>query len=376
MRDLLPSEGVVIPAASTVDEMYDRIVAGSHRFAARVDVLLNREVILENVPIVSGSVSFNRRGRILSSFNVSTVDPLRLPAGPDDPFSPFGYELQIFRGVKGGGGEILAPLGVFPIQDSSIDGVTLLTSIAGMDRSQLISDALFEDAVQIVEGSNVITAIQLLVEDAVPGLEFLFPSTTFLTPLLTYAPGDDRLAAIHEMARSIGHEFLFDGLGRCVLRPEPSLQSEPVGVMSEGVNLIASTLSLNRGPAVNRVVATSNNASTGESFRGVATDDDPGSATQYGGQFGKKVHALQSAYFASDAHCQAAADAYLAGNLGVAVTTRVTCLIDARRETSDVVQVNVSTLGIDQLHIVDEMTIGLAATDVMTASIRAQGTVT
>ncbi len=50
----------------------------------------------------------------------------------------------------------------------------------------------------------------------------------------------------------------------------------------------------------------------------------------------------------------------------------VSTVPNPRIETSDVGLVSCSRLGLDELHIIDGQTISLAATDVMTANVRAQ----
>lgn len=355
-----------------VDSAFEAIIAGSHQVATRVDVLFNREAIAEGLPATDGSVTADRTAAIMSSCSVEIADPLRVPVAADDILTPYGYELRVWRGVTVPGGSLMAPLGVFPIQRSSVDGTTLLSSITGQDRSKLVSDAIFEDTYQIAAGTNYATAIQAVIEAGASGLTFLFPSTTFTTPLLTFGPDDNRWDVVRNMARNIGNEILFDGLGRCVMRAEPSFQDTPVGEISEGVNMLSATFDLDREPAHNRVVATSSNSSLDQVFRGVATDNDPASPTYYFGPFGKKARPYSSPFLASNAQCESAAAAILASNLGVAKAVSVSALTDPRREPSDVVRVRRAALGLDELHIIDKLTIGLSAGDSMSAVVRSQ----
>jgi len=182
MRDVI-TFGTVELGASTAIDVFDRIVAGPHQIATRCDVVFDGAVIEEDLPIVSAAITYDRTAaRLASVSNLIVEDPTRLPGVAGDRLSPYGYELRLWRGVQVGAGQLMAPLGVFPIQQSSMDAVAKQTAVTAVDRSQRISDSRFPDVYSVTAGTNYATAIQDLIESVVPGLEFLFPSTTFTTP--------------------------------------------------------------------------------------------------------------------------------------------------------------------------------------------------
>jgi hypothetical protein len=379
-------------------------VAGSHQVVSRCDVLFDREVIAEGVNLVDGRIDYDRTAAHLARLDALFAEPTRVPVAADDILTPYGYELLVWRGVRlgaasttdpfltDGGGEVLTdeygnpltvgsvvvegsvemvPLGVFPIQTSDVDGITLSSAIVAEDRSRLVSDARFEDVYQIAAGTNYATAIEELIDDGVSGLEFLFPSVTFTTPLLTFAAQDDRWEAAQTMAKSIGHELLFDGLGRVVLRPEPTFTADPDATVAEGVNMVSVNVKLDRVTAYNKVIATSVNAANGAQYRGEAADLDPASPTYYDGPFGRKPRFFASEFLASDEQCETAAASILASNLGVARSVDFSAVPDPRLECSDVVRVVRSALALDELHIIDSLSIGLGADGGMSARSRA-----
>lgn len=353
----------------SASEAFARTIALSHEFETSVDVLLDRVVVEAGLAVVDGTIAYDRGAARLARLDSCTfADPLRVPTGPDDILTPYGYELRAWRGIPG---ELL-PLGTFPIQQSKVGAVDLLTVVSAMDRSQLVSDARFEDDYQVAAGTNYATAIEDLIDAGVPDLEYLFPSVSFTTPLLTFAAQEDRWEAAQRMARSIGHEILFDGLGRCVMRPEPTFDTEPVATIAVGSNMIDAAVSLDRTNAYNKVIAFSTNASTGAQYRGEATDDDPESPTFYDGPFGRKPRFYSSEFIASNAQAQSAASAILASNLGVAKSVDFSAVPDPRLECSDVVRVTCPSLGLDDLHIIDTLTIGLGPEAPMTGMSRAQ----
>lgn len=352
----------------SASDAFSRVIAKSHQSVTRADILFDRSVIAQGVAVVDGRISYDRTAARLAALDCTIADPVRIPTSSSDVLTPFGYEVRVWRGIAG---ELL-PLGTFPIQSSAVGAIDLLTSIRALDRSQLVSDARFEDDYQIVAGTNYATAIEDLISDGVDGLEFLFPSITFTTPLLTFAAQDDRWEAAQKMARSCGMEILFDGLGRCVMRPEPTFDTTPVATIAVAANMIDSAVSLDRATAYNRVIAVSSNAGTGDQYRGVATDDDPASPTYYFGPFGRKPRFYASEFIASDAQAESAAAAILASNLGVAKTVNISAVPDPRLECSDVVQVTCPELDLDDLHIIDTLTIGLGPEEPMTGTVRAQ----
>ena len=351
---------------------FAQVVAGSHQVATRVDVLFDREVIFEGIAVTSGQIDYDRNAARLARLSLTVADPLRLPVAADDILTPFGYELGVWRGLMLPTGAELIPLGVFPIQQSAVDGVTLVSSITAEDRSRLVSDARFEDDYQIAAGTNYVTAIQSMIEAGVDGLTYLFPSTTFTTPLLTFAAQEDRWEKAQEMTKSLGNELLFDGLGRLTMRPEPTFTATPVATIAEGANMTAASVALDRVGAYNRVIATSANASTTTVFRGVATDNNPASPTYYFGPFGKKPRFFASEFLASDVQATSAAASILTANIGVANSVDFGVLPDPRLECSDVAQITRTALGLDDLHIIDTLTIGLGADSGMSGTSRTQ----
>lgn len=403
---------------------WDRVIYGPHLIAHRVDVLFNREVVYTGLPITAGEVIFNRNDATLAQCTVQVSctaddDPRLLPtASAGGVLSPYGYELQVWRGItyhadrrpeqtivvvgdsvprftESGttrlteSGTIrvtegsttssmtipaaevddeLMPLGVFPIQRASFDGVTLLATVSGADRSQLVIDARLEADYVIAAGTNTATAIQALITAGVGGIEFAFQSTTNLTPAIVLPAGADRWEEAQKMARDIGCELSFDGLGRCVLRSEPGAQTDPVVTLStgEGRELTAVSLVLDREPAYNRVIATGENSTNAAVYRGVATEDDPVSPSFYSATgFGRKPRFYFSPFIASDEQAASAAAAILRSTSGVERGLSFEALPNPALEPGDVVRVICPSLDIDELHIIDAFSIGLTADALM-----------
>lgn len=339
-------------------------VLTSHTIATRVDVLYGGTTIFTDLAVVAGTVTQDRTAKNLATLNITLAEPLRIAA--TDGLSPYGYELAVWRGIAyPDGTSELAPLGVFPIQTSQL-GEDLATAVTAKDRSQTVSDARFEDDYQIVASTNFGVAIQALIVAGAPSISCSFAGTGFVTPLLTLGAQSDRWDAAQGMARSIGCEIYFDGRGVCILRPEPTADVTPSWSIVEGNGgaLLDAHISLDRGPAYNRVIALGENAdNTAVVPRGVATDDNPISPSYYYGPFGRKPRFYASPFLKDNTQAASAAQAVLDSQLGVARALDLLTLPNPALEPGDAVRVTSSVLDVDEVHVVDTITIGLTAGD-------------
>lgn len=346
----------------------------SHTVATRADVLFDRVVIATGLPLVSGSITYDRNAAVLAS-GTAVFAETDVSLGPSDPLTPFGYEVQIWAGASFPDADDIVSMGVFPIQQTQVAGIGLSTTVTLLDRAQLVIDARFEDDYAIAAGTNYADAIEALITDGVNDLEYVFTSTTFTTPLLVFDSQSDRWEAAQSMARSIGCELFFDGLGRCVLQPEPDVVTITASidvVEGEGGVLVDAALALDRAPAFNKVIAFSENASTGDQYRGEATDSDPSSPTYYLGPFGKKPHFFGSPFLTSNAQCDTAAAAILASNLGVARSLNFDLVPNPVVEPSDGVLLTRTALDINEIQLIDKYTFGLGAAGTMRCDTRAK----
>lgn len=350
--------------------LFDRMIRRSHTLASTVDVLYNRAPVLRGVNVLGGSVRYDRTASILASCSITFAEPTRIPTGPSSVLTPYGYELMVRRGITYADGTTeTVGLGVFPIQTSSV-GDELVGSVTASDRAQLVADAKLEDDRVIVAGTNYGTAIRDLIDAAVPGLVYRFTATTFTTPDLVLEAGADPWAKAQEMAKSVGAWLYFDGDGAVVLRPEPTLTGAvPVWTFDEGPTgvLLAAAVKLDRGSAYNRVIVTGENSSTGL-VRGVATDTT--SAIAYDSGFGRKPKFIKSDLVSTVAQAEAMAAADIAGTRGISRSVTISAVPHPALEPGDPVLIKRAELDLGDVHIIDAMTIGLAASDPLSADTR------
>ena len=82
---------------------FARAVATSHQIVTRVDVLFDRQVIVEDVDLLDGTITFDRTAARLASLDVTLLDPLRIPTGPADVLTPerlfeaYQSDLHVFK---------------------------------------------------------------------------------------------------------------------------------------------------------------------------------------------------------------------------------------------------------------------------------------
>jgi hypothetical protein len=337
----------------------------------------SRAVILTGAGYVEleiddGSVTLDRtaasRGRVDLTI---TGKPELVPDLPDDLLMPYGNEVLVQRGFE----DELVSLGIFRLEDLEIEdaasGIGLTTSAD--DRSKLIIDAAFEDTYQVAAGTNIGTAIAQVIFDAYPGVVMDFATTEMLTPALTAEAGDDRWDFAQGLAEAAGMVLYFDGAGVLVLRPAPVIGS-PVFSIAEGEGgvLLGARRSIARGDAPNRVIVTGENVTeTGPIPRGVATDDDPLSPTYYHGRYGHVPFFYSSEKITDDAQAAHVAEVILAQKRGITEQVTFDSLVNPALEPGDAVQITRERTGINQVHMIDTITIPLSPSGTMSGTTRA-----
>jgi hypothetical protein len=369
-------------------------ILGSHVTYTTATVLdQGTEVVTLNV--LSGTVTLDRLAAVRArcDIEVATTDPTStaddlIPTLATDPLTPYGFEIAVRRGVLYPDGTTeTVGLGVFGIQQVTVEEPGLTARIVGLDRAQRVIDARFTDNFYVPSGETYEEAIQAVIEgqfldddsfagDGVTGLSFDFVTTGHTTPALAFDGELDRWEQVQTMARDVGCDLFFDGDGVCVMRPEPSpTASQVVATIVDGETgtLTEVAVDLDRSPSHNWVIATGENASNGAVYRGEAFDNDPASPTYVAGRFGSKPLFYQSPFFTSNAQAQLAAEARLLRELGIARQLILGFAPNPALEPGDVVQVNRDRVGlVDEIHVLETVTVALGAEGGMSATTRSQ----
>src|SRR5688572_12631331 len=85
---------------SDVEAAFAQVVLGTHEISVLGEVLYGGEVLDVTVPLQGGQVDYDRGAARLARASVQIADPVRLPLDSADVYTPFGYELRLWRGVK------------------------------------------------------------------------------------------------------------------------------------------------------------------------------------------------------------------------------------------------------------------------------------
>lgn len=350
----------------------------SHDLATEVTVLRDGDELLTIASAIDGGVTLDATAATRGRLDLTIVDDGTLGLVPllaSDPLAPYGNELHVKRGIILAGTPELVGLGVFRIDDLTVDDTPagLQLRVAGQDRSARIIDARFEDPYQVAAATNYTTAISDVLLAAWPSMPYSFTATTSTTPALVAAEGDDRWKFAQDMAASIGMTLYFDGDGTCILRPVTSVSNTPVATFAEGVDGVLLTVSRKwtRQGAFNRVIATGENTGQGTPSRGVATDDNPLSPTYYFGPFGKVPRFYVSPFITTDAQASSAAAAILSRELGTTQQLSLGAIVNPALEPDDVITVTREISGVGENNTLDSITIPLSAEGQMSASTRA-----
>lgn len=359
---------------------FQAAIGGPHKLAVQATVI-DQAGNETQVPIVDGTVTLDQQAAVRGRCDVTVlVDPDNDTLGivPDTAGSllaPYGNEIRLARGVQfPDGTNELVNLGVFRIQETEVTDQAggMQVRISGFDRAQRFIDARFEEPLQIPAGQNYATAIGDLLQAAWPDVPTLFTATTLTTPSIIAQEGDDRWSLAQSMATSIAMSLHFDGDGVCVLTPD--VLSDPVFTLTEGDDgaLLTAGRRWTRESTYNRVIATGENTGETTPVRGVATDDNPASPTYYFGPFGKVPRFYASPLLITDDQCAAAALTILNKELGTTQQVNFGAFVLPQLEPGDTVRITRERAGIDEDHVIDQLTLPLAAAGSMTGSTRAR----
>lgn len=363
---------------------FQSALLNSHTVLDRVEVLSGGVVVRTLDTVVAGSVTINKKGNVRRSCQVSIVDDGTLvPAvAGTGTLAPLGNELRLWRGVRWYAGatatDELVPLGTFRISATKISdtGRGLSIDVTGYDRSRAIGRNRYLDPYTIAAGTDYVTAIKNLILDRRPTTTFAFPAVgtiTSTTPQVVITSTDDPWKVASDLAEAVGYELFFDALGVCTMRREPDPTTAPVvWTYAEGASAILLSAERVLDDQYGYNVGVYTGTSPYGNVRGIARDTNPASPTYYLGPYGSVPIFDQSNLVTDQSGVDAAATALLNKNIGVTDTVAFTAVANPAHDVSDVVQITRLRAGIQQLHVLDVVRVGLGAKTSLAATTRAR----
>lgn len=373
-----------------VSAAFTDAIQRDHKIAVQVDVqtsagvLLRRLTGLKSAPfpgtvpaVTGGTVTLDQTAAIRARADLQLFDDGTLelvPTGAGSLLAPYGNQLIVRRGLVHTTGRVeLVRLGTFRIEDTDVEESAdgLLIQVSGLDYAAIVIDAKTETPMEIADGTTIEAAILALVAPALPVLVTDMPATGFTTPKLVAEEGSDPWELAQRIARAAGLTLYFDQDAVLTLRTPPA--GSPVRTISEGVNgvLLRASRRWTRVGAKNRMIATGENTGEATPVRGVWTDTDPASPTQYGGPFGRVPEFFNSQIIQTADQADQAAAAEGAKVRGTTQEVSFGALVDPTLEPGDIVHIKRARAGIDENHVLDTVTIPLAPDGALDSRTRA-----
>lgn len=349
-------------------------IRGSHTVYSYVDVIApdqesRRLLVIDGEVNVDRTAQYRRAGRI----DCIDVDGSFVPDGNQGILTPFGTEIRPYRGVKYADGTIeVYPLGVFRLSSASFHEASSRGGNAGIrislnmfDRSRVVARDKFISTYTIDGGTNIVTAIKLIIARTFPDAEYDAVSTTLTTTSpKVYTSQDDPWTAASDLAKSIGCELYFDVHGWVVIAPPTDIDALPNPDFSyiegPGCTMLDLTAEYKDEPGFNGVIV--EGGSTGDELppvRAEAWDMEPSSPTYRYGPYGEVPQMVSDTNVKFQADAQAMADALLKGYIGFSAALSISSWTNPALEAGDVIQVERQSMNITGLYAVDSFSVPL-----------------
>lgn len=352
--------------------------------------------------------------RVVISSTTTTIDNGIVPDDAFDILAPFGNELRLWRGIEvqvpnpSTYGELgttyatyadlaalvdsygvisqtneyavqdeLVPLGVFVITSVDIEEIEggVKITVEGQDRSLRISRNRWTDTYTVAAGTNVVTAIQQLLENRWDDVQTSFASTTETTTKAVFGTqtDNDPWKDAQKIAKSNGLNLFFDGDGICRLEPTPTYQ-EASPVESYEENEEAMVLNVKRSLSVEQtfsgVIALGSNSDGDTVARAEVWDDDPESPTYRYGKFGSVPRFFESPLIHTNQTAKKVAAALLEKSKGAQESISWSQITDPSLESGDLIKLKNTATKVNNRIIIDRLTIPLAAQTPMSCIAR------
>jgi hypothetical protein len=360
MRPLRNSAGV---------ELAPALLRQSHQRVARVSVL---DDLFNPLPglVFTGELGHTLDGQVSQDVGKLVRRSLSLtlanPGGvwtPDGPGDPFWWDklISVERGVRAGGLDYLAPMGVFLIDTPAVSGNVL--AISGADRLDRALRSKFTEPESITAGTRVGVAIRGILEDAGVGTTqwTVDDGGATLGATRYYEPDEERMSAAKTLATDFSLEVYADATGYIVIRPKVDPATLAASwLFSAGAD--STTLEVSkqwsRDRFYNRVVAIGESAE-GVPVRGNAAITDLASPLRVGGTMGDRLYTHKSAMITTVSQANAVAASLLWEHALIEEELEVQHVPHPGLEAGDGVRIVDVPSHTDDVYMVDSITIPL-----------------
>lgn len=365
----------------TVTDAFLRTLKGSHRIAVRARVVTGFQtgsapVTAADLEVVDGLVTLDGKADARASLNLTVSPTTGWPIFDTDPLAPYGNEIFVERGVWYNATTVeYVPLGYFRIQAADQDSADRgPINVTGVDRMQAIIEARLLAPRQYLSGTTFSQIVDDLVLEIYPSAVINYDDATNLSTLTrTIISDDDRYGLLRDLGKARGKLIYFDGAGVLqIVSPPPQNVVVYEIELGAGGTLVDLRRALSRDGTYNAAVALGEGGDTDTPFRGVALDDNPASPTYFYGRFGQVPQFFSSPFVNSQAQADAAAQAILAGSLGLPYSISAEAVVNPALEPFDVVRFAFSYAEAAQIHVLDVVRIPLSEQPTLSVETRQQ----
>lgn len=354
------------PLGSPFSEALDAQTA----FAKEIEIIATRGGQSALLTPVSGSITQDARRSMRwdASFQIAAdVGDVSIPVVPGDLLTPFGTVVSIRLGLElADGSKSLVPSGVFFLQqeDVAISGSQRVLRVVLVDLANRLASYRFEWPTTVVAGTDLATAVNVIVQDRLgtsPGLP-----ATGLTLTRDWVFGleaeKDPWRELNDLVKSFGYRIWYDRSGMLRLDQEPI--PSPLAAIPFGGELTITGAFDHRPPNV--IVARGEASDDTPPIQAVAMDLDPSSPTYAGAVPGGSDYGRVTRYFASpllttQAQADQAAFSILASEVARPAAWTVSKAYDPEVDPDDVLTIPLTPSVILPL-LVDSVTIDIAGT--------------
>lgn len=314
---------------------------------------------------VDGAANFQRS---LSNLVIADATGALVPTVATDLFSvTSANELQVWSGMLVNGVPEILLQGIFGLAGADIDdsGGGLTITLSAFDRSRKYSRAKLTAPYKINNGTNVLTAINDLIQFIRPNVMAVLSADPGHTlPYQLLDEGTDPWEACLGFAASIGFEMFFNYDGTIILRKvqdpnDKTLASVWTYAEGETSTLISVKRGMSNEEAFNGQVVTGENPYNITPARGEAWDTDPTSPTYYLGPYGKVPEFFHDEKISTNSQALAAATARLNLRKGATELMEFEIVPNHAHEVGDVVTITRARSKVNSTYILDKFSMGL-----------------
>lgn len=348
------------PRSSKFDEHYIR----SHKMVSTCKLYTRSGEFIQELYITDGNITVDDAQANRRTAKITLTDPehVLVPAQLGDMLAPLENIVKLERGIVYPDGEAeILPVGSFIITDARLDdsgqGFHMQCDLA--DYAYEISLHTLINEMQVLTGTNYVTAIQQLTKFSTLNFSTSVQATTLTTPTLTYKIGTDPWKAATNLAESAGMELFFDPEGTLIIRSIPNYDLQPIDwTFAEGADatILYFNKRLTSDGFFNHVVVIGQ-ASVGDPVRADAFDGNTGSPSSIYGKYGDIVKVITDDKIVYQATAQASANGALQKALGLGELTRFNALVHPCFEIGDIIYLRREASKLDSRYVVDKITI-------------------